>query len=115
MVTMPLGVTRAVIDSVRFQCWHCDLQFVTGATNCAGNRPCNVGTVVPTLTVAGMLSVAMTEGAEMILALLSDSISVTRPSSSRLFPTNMAAERRNAMLARLPSNEAAVDGGAAGS
>ncbi len=53
----------------------------------------SVGTVVPTVMEAGMLSVAMTEGAEMTLARLSDSIKVTTPRSSRLFPTSMEADR----------------------
>ena len=42
---------------------------------------------------AGMLSVAMTAGEERIFAWLSDSMSVTVPSSSRLLPTSAAADK----------------------
>ena len=46
---------------------------------------------MPTLMEAGMLSVAMTEGARGPWR-CRDSINVTVPSNSRLLPTSMAAE-----------------------
>ncbi len=102
IVTIPLGVTRAVIASV-IPVLVLLTALVTAPPMALEMDPCNVGTVVPTLTLAGMLSVAITEGAERIFALLSDSINVTVPSSSRLLPTIVAAERLVAPLANPPS------------
>ena len=107
MVTMPLAVTLAVMFNV-IPVLVLLTALVTAPPMELVIDPCRVGTVVPTFTLAGMLSVAITEGAEMILALLSDSINVTVPSSSRLLPTNAAAESPTPPLVRLPSREAAV-------
>src|SRR3984957_17519833 len=76
-----------------------------------GGADC-VGTVEPTLMEAAILSVAMTEGEEIILELPSVSINDTMPERARLLPTKVAAERLTPPVtgaaASPPNNEAAV-------
>src|SRR5262245_6921121 len=95
-VTIPLGVTRArTFKLTPVFCW---------ATELANSElpPCwtlvtawavRVGTEGRTFRTAGMLSVAMTEGAERTLARFSFSCSCTAARSSRLFPTKVAVDR----------------------
>src|ERR1700678_1034696 len=92
IVTIPLGVTRAVILSP-IPVLVLETPVVTDPVIPLAVELDSVGTVVPTLMDAGILSVAMTAGAERTLALLSDSINDTVPRSSRLLPTSMAADR----------------------
>ena len=68
----------------------------------------SVGTVVPTLMDAAILSVAITDGAERTLARFCDSINVTVPSSSRLLPTSAENERFVVPSAKAPINECTV-------
>src|ERR1039457_5124419 len=96
MVTTPVGVTRASMFKVTpvftFEMELANREFPqdwTAVTACAES----VGTSVPTLMLAAMLSVAITEGAERTLARLSDSCNWTAAKSWRLFPTRAAPER----------------------
>ncbi len=106
MVTMPLGVTRAVIFSP-IPVLTLETPVVTDPSALVV-LPAAVGTVVPTLIEAGMLSVAMIEGEEIIFALLSDSIKLTIPESTRLLPTSVAPLRVMPPPASEPKSEAAV-------
>jgi hypothetical protein len=72
MVTIPLGVTRATIFSP-IPVLTLETPVVTDPSELTVELDC-VGTVEPTLMEAAMLSVAMTEGEEIILELPSDSI-----------------------------------------
>src|ERR1700722_18405863 len=73
MVTMPLGVTRATIFSP-MPVLTLEIPVVVDPSALVVELDW-VGTVEPTLIDAPMLSVAITDGDEIILALLSDSIS----------------------------------------
>ena len=90
IVTTPLGVTRATMLSP-MPVLTFETPVVTDPRALAVELDW-VGTVEPTLIDAGMLSVAITDGAERTLALLCASRSVTVPRSSRLLPTNIAAD-----------------------
>src|SRR5580700_1880716 len=92
IVTIPLGVTRAVILSP-IPVLVLEIPWVVAPVIPLAVELASVGTVVPTLMDAGILSVAMTAGAERTLARLWDSINVTVPRSWRLLPTSMAADR----------------------
>jgi len=107
MVTMPLGVTRAVIFSP-IPVLTFETPVVTDPVIPLAVEPASVGTVVPTFIEAGILSVAMIEGEEIIFALLSDSIKLTIPESTRLLPTRVAAERLTPPQQSPPNREAAV-------
>src|SRR5579863_5310227 len=96
MVTTPEGVTRASIFNVTpvftLEMELANSEFPpdwTPVTACAES----VGTSVPTLMLAGILSVAITEGAERTLARLSDSCNWTAAKSRRLLPTRADPER----------------------
>jgi hypothetical protein len=110
MVTMPLGVTRAVMFSP-IPVLTLETPDVTDPSALTVELDW-VGTVAPTLIEAGILSVAMTEGEEIILELPSDSIKLTTPESARLLPTSIAADRltppETGAAASPPNNEAAV-------
>src|SRR5580658_1412656 len=109
IVTIPLGVTRAVILSP-IPVLVLETPVVTDPVIPLAVELESVGTVVPTLMDAGILSVAMTAGAERTFALLSDSINDTVPRSWRLLPTSMAAERPTPPPLVSPDiNEAAVE------
>ena len=107
MVTMPLGVTRAVIFSP-IPVLTFETPVVTDPVIPLAVEPASEGTVVPTLIDAGILSVAMIEGEEIIFALLSDSMSCTMPDSVRLLPTNMEADKLTPLPVSDPNSEAAV-------
>src|SRR5277367_2896459 len=92
MVTMPLGVTLAVIARV-MPVLVLLTALVTAPPMALEMDPCNVGTVVPTLMEAGMLSVAIMDGDERIFALLCDSMRLTMPESTRYLPTIAAPVR----------------------
>lgn len=106
-VTMPLGVTRAVIVSP-IPVLVLETPVVTDPVIPLAVELDSEGTVVPTLMEAGILSVAMMEGEEMTLALLSDSIKLTTPCSARLLPTSMEADRPTPPPVSPAINEAAV-------
>src|SRR3984885_11278484 len=113
MVTMPLGVTRATMFKP-MPVLTLETAVLTAPVTPLATEPDSVGTVVPTLMEAGILSVAMIEGEEIIFALLSDSMSCTMPDNARLLPTNMEADKLTVAPltgtgASPPNNEAAVD------
>ena len=107
IVTMPLGVTRAKMFSP-IPVLTLDTPVVTDPVIPLAVEPASVGTVVPTLMDAAMLSVAIIDGDEMIFALLSDSIKLTMPESTRLFPTSVEADRLTPPPVSDPNSEAAV-------
>src|SRR5580658_8662287 len=107
IVTMPLGVTRAVILSP-IPVLVLEMPVVTDPVIPLAVELDSVGTVVPTLMEAEILSVAMTEGEEMIFALLCDSIKLTTPWSARLLPTSTEADRPMPPPASPAISEAAV-------
>jgi len=106
-VTMPLGVTLAVIVSPT-PVLALPIEFVTPPPMALVMDPCSVGTVVPTLMDAGMLSVAIIDGVEMTFALLCVSINDTMPERARLLPTSMDAVNAAPPPLKAESNEAAV-------
>jgi hypothetical protein len=107
MVTMPLGVTRATIFSP-IPVLTLETPVVTDPVIPLAVEPASVGTVVPTLMDAGILSVAIIDGEEIIFALVSDSIRLTIPERMRLFPTSVAADRVTPPPVSAPNSEAAV-------
>jgi hypothetical protein len=104
MVTIPLGVTRATMLNP-MPVFALATVLVTAPVMPLAVCPARVGTVAPTLMLAGILSVAITAGAERTLARLCDSCNVTVASNSRLLPTSAEPVRVVVSAIRLPKNE----------